>query len=164
MNLRSIIKLLRIKRLVRNGLVIGKNVYIGERVSIDSCFCWLISIGNECILGDGAVILAHDASTKSHLNYMKIGKVTIGDRTFIGANSVILPNVRIGDDVIIGAGSIVTHDIPDGVVAAGNPVRVIKATSDYVKWHETNLKTRLMAQKTRQEMIELLDKEIGYVK
>jgi maltose O-acetyltransferase len=95
---------------------------------------------------------------------MKIGKVTIGDRTFIGANSVILPNVRIGDDVIIGAGSIVTHDIPDGVVAAGNPVRVIKATSDYVKWHETNLKTRLMAQKTRQEMIELLDKEIGYVK
>lgn len=163
MNLDSVIKLLRIKLLIRNGLKIGKNVYVDDNVSIDNQFCWLISIGNECILGDGAVILAHDASTSIHLNHVKIGKVTIGNRTFIGANSVILPNVRIGDDVIIGAGSVVTRDIPDGFVAAGNPARVIRPTSEYVKFHKLNLKTHSVSQKTKQEFLKMLDEEIGYL-
>jgi maltose O-acetyltransferase len=163
MNLDSIIRLLRIKLLVRNGLRLGKNVYIGENVSIDPHFCWLISIGNDCILGDRAVILAHDASTSIHLNNIKIGKVVIGNRTFIGANSVILPNVRIGDDVIIGAGSVVTHDIPNGFLASGNPARVIKPTSEYVKFHELNLKTHSVSHKTKQEILEMFDKQIVYL-
>jgi maltose O-acetyltransferase len=163
MNLEEIIKYFRIKRLVRKGLRIGKNVYIGEEVSIDSCYCWLISIGNDCMLGDGTIILAHDASTKIHLNHMRIGKVTIGNRTFIGANSIILPNVRIGNDVIIGAGSVVTHDISSGFVAVGNPAREIKPTSEYIECNETNLKARLMSKKNKQEILELIGKEIGYV-
>ncbi|MFT3903310.1 MAG: sugar O-acetyltransferase [Niabella sp.] len=52
--------------------------------------------------------------------------ITIGNNVWIGAQSVILPGVTIGDNSVIGAGSVVTHDIPAGVVAAGNPCRVIK--------------------------------------
>ena len=52
--------------------------------------------------------------------------ITIGKRCWLGGNVVVLPGVTIGDDAVIGAGSVVTHDIPGGMVAVGNPCRVIK--------------------------------------
>ena len=52
--------------------------------------------------------------------------VTIGDSVWIGGSVTILPGVTIGSGTTIGAGSVVTRDIPDHVVAAGNPCRVIK--------------------------------------
>ena len=52
--------------------------------------------------------------------------VTIGDNVWIGGNTVICPGVRIGSNTVIGAGSVVTKDIPDWVIAAGNPGRVIR--------------------------------------
>ncbi|MDD7390137.1 MAG: DapH/DapD/GlmU-related protein [Lachnospiraceae bacterium] len=50
----------------------------------------------------------------------------IDDDTWIGGNVTILPGVHIGKNVVIGAGSVVTRDIPDDVIAAGNPCKVIK--------------------------------------
>jgi maltose O-acetyltransferase len=114
-------------------------------------------------LAPGAVILVHDVRTKKCLDYTKIGEVTIGNKTFIGANSVILPNANIGNNVIIGAGSVVTHDIPDGVVAVSNSAKIIKTKSEYVKLHEANLKTRLVYQNKRQQISDMLDEGIGYV-
>jgi sugar O-acyltransferase (sialic acid O-acetyltransferase NeuD family) len=55
------------------------------------------------------------------------GLVAVGNFTFIGAGAVVLPRVKIGSDVMIGAGSVVTRDIPDGVVAYGNPAKVRRA-------------------------------------
>ena len=52
--------------------------------------------------------------------------VHIGNRVWIGAGAIILPGVTIGDDTVIGAGSVVTKDIPAGVVAVGNPCRVLR--------------------------------------
>ncbi len=52
--------------------------------------------------------------------------VRIGRRCWIGANAAILPGVTVGDDTVIGAGSVVTRDIPSGVVALGNPCRVLR--------------------------------------
>ncbi len=52
--------------------------------------------------------------------------VHIGNRVWIGAGATILPGITIGDDSVIGAGSIVTKDIPSGVVAVGNPCRVLR--------------------------------------
>ena len=53
--------------------------------------------------------------------------VIMGNNVWIGGGAIILPGVTIGDNVVIGAGSIVTKDIPDNVIAAGNPCRVIRA-------------------------------------
>lgn len=55
--------------------------------------------------------------------------VTIGHRVWIGGGTIILPGVTIGDDVTIGAGSIVTRDVPSGVLAMGQPCRVVRTIS-----------------------------------
>ena len=68
---------------------------------------------------------------RDHRYGLKQGLITIGDNVFIGSNSTILYDVTIGNNVIIGAGSVVTKDIPDGVVAAGVPARVIGKFDDY---------------------------------
>ena len=57
-------------------------------------------------------------------------EVTIGDNVWVGGNTVICPGVHIGSNTVIGAGSVVTKDIPDWVVAAGNPCRVIRKITD----------------------------------
>lgn len=59
-------------------------------------------------------------------------KVKIENRVFLGANSVILPDVTIGDNVIIGASTIVTKDVPSGVVVIGNVGKVIASVKDYI--------------------------------
>jgi maltose O-acetyltransferase len=56
--------------------------------------------------------------------------ITIGDNVWIGGNVCILPGVTIGDNVVIGAGSVVTKDIPDNVIAAGNPCRILRTITE----------------------------------
>lgn len=56
--------------------------------------------------------------------------ITVGDNVWIGANVIVLPGVTIGDNSVIGAGSVVNRDIPSGVLAAGNPCRVIKEIAE----------------------------------
>jgi maltose O-acetyltransferase len=55
--------------------------------------------------------------------------IEIGSDCWIGGGAIILPGVKIGDRTVIGAGSVVTRDVPGGVVAAGNPCRVIREIS-----------------------------------
>ncbi len=56
--------------------------------------------------------------------------ITIGDNVWIGGNTCIMPGVKIGKNVVIGGGSVVTKDIPDNMVAAGNPCRIIKKITE----------------------------------
>lgn len=63
--------------------------------------------------------------------YQYNAPVYIGRNCWIGAGVVIVPGIRIGDNVVIGAGSIVTKDIPSGVVAVGNPCRVLREVNEH---------------------------------
>jgi len=121
-----------LKKLIKTGLIVGKNFSMQEGVIIDGSHTWHIDIGDDVTLAHRVHILAHDASTKKHLSYTRIGKVKIGNRVFVGAGSIILPGVTIGNDVIVGAGSIVTRDIADGHVAAGNPARVLCTLEEFL--------------------------------
>ena len=127
--------------LIKRGMKVGKNFLRMNNALIDDSHPWLITIGDDVTLAPRVHILAHDASTKVHLGYTKIGCVSIGDRVFVGAESVILPGVTIGNDVIIGANSIVTHDIADGMVAVGSPARVICETEEYLQKEKERMKT-----------------------
>lgn len=62
--------------------------------------------------------------------------ITIGDNVWLGGNTVVMPGVHIGNNVVIGGGSVVTKDIPDDVIAVGNPCRVLrKITEDDRKYY-----------------------------
>lgn len=126
--------LVKLKRFLRRqpvqSCIHGKCFYSNSL--IDTLFPKLVEIGDNFVSAPGSVILAHDASLVMHTGKYRVQKVKIGNRVFLGANSVILPGVTIGDNVIIGASTIVTKDIPSGVVVVGNPGRVIGRVEDYI--------------------------------
>lgn len=163
-----------VDRLKKLGLVVGHNFTMLEDVYIDPSHVWLISIGDDVTLAPRVQILAHDASTKRYLGKTRIGKVVVGNRVFIGASSVILPAVTIGSEVIIGAGSVITKDIPDGVVAAGNPARVITSLAKFLerKASEMNSSPKFdhrytmggnITMERKTEMMEKITNRIGYI-
>ena len=120
------------EKLISMGMKVGKNFGRLNGVILDPSHCWLIEIGDNVTMAPRVHILCHDASTKTFLNFTKIGRVTIGSNVFIGAESVVLPGVTIGNNVIVGANSTVTHDVPDGVVVAGAPAKVICTLDEYL--------------------------------
>jgi len=89
-----------------------------------------ISIGERCLIGDGVLIMDSDAHNLSaagrHDEAPLIAPVVIEDNVFVGSRVVILKGVTIGKDSVIGAGSVVIRSIPPGVIAAGNPAKVIR--------------------------------------
>ena len=121
------------EKLISMGMTVGENFKRLHGVILDPGHCWLIEIGNNVTMAPRVHILCHDASTKTFLNYTKIGRVTIGDNVFIGAESVVLPGVKIGSNVIIGANSTVTHDIPDNSVAVGSPAMILCSLDEYIE-------------------------------
>lgn len=99
----------------------------------------LISFGNNVHVASGVTFITHDITCmmfsymdRTHLYKLRQGGITIGDNVFIGAKSTILYDVKIGNNVIIGAGSLVNKDIPDNVVAAGVPCKVIGNFENYM--------------------------------
>lgn len=115
----------------------GKNITIGDDVYINfGCVildCGQVTIGNQVLIGPNVGIYDanHALDAEERMDGALLpGKVTIGNRVWIGGGTIILPNVTIGDDTVIGAGSIVTRDIPAGVVAVGNPCRVLREITD----------------------------------
>ena len=114
---------------VSDNAVLGSNcqvlggAHVGVRSEIGDCSIVnsSASVDHECRLDDG-VHIAPGATL--------CGCVTVASNTLVGAGAVVLPRVRIGKNVTIGAGSIVTRDVPDDVVAVGNPARIIAEAND----------------------------------
>lgn len=122
----------QLARLRARGLITGRNFFMQDSCLIDASHCWHIRIGDDVTLGPRVMLIAHDASMRRALGRVRIDRIEIGDRVFIGAGSIVLPGVSIGSDTIIGAGSVVTSDIPAGSLARGNPARVCGNSADYL--------------------------------
>jgi maltose O-acetyltransferase len=114
----------------------GSNIELGHRVFfnfncivLDVC---RVRIGEYTQFGPGVQILTPmhplQAELRRKQEYGKL--VEIGSDVWVGGGALILPGVRIGSRTVIGAGSVVTRDIPDGVLAAGNPCRVLREIID----------------------------------
>ena len=86
-----------------------------------------VKIGKHCIINTG-VSIDHDCTIRDYVHIAPrstlCGNVTVGEGSFIGAGTIVVPNIKIGKWAVIGAGSVVTHDIPDNVVAYGSPCKI----------------------------------------
>ncbi len=124
----------------KRGMKVGIDFNRQSGTKFDPLHCYLIEIGNHVTIANYVQFLAHDHAAKLFAGHYKIGKIVIGDYVFIGARTLILPNVRIGDHVLIAAGSVVTRDIPANCVAAGVPARVISTIEEYTKKCEKEIR------------------------
>ena len=105
-------------------LYIGKDSQINRNVELD--YSGGIQIGDNVVISEGSTIMSHSHGYNPKSVPIKIFK-KINNNVWVGAKSVILPNVKeIGENSIVAAGSVVTKDVPRDVVVAGNPAKIIK--------------------------------------
>lgn len=116
----------------------GHHVHFGSQIYANSNLTLVddgnIYIGDKVMLGPNVTIATanhpiNPGLREKGLQYNK--DVVIGENTWIGANVVIVPGIRIGKNVVIGAGSVVTKDIPDHVIAVGNPCRILREIGEH---------------------------------
>jgi acetyltransferase-like isoleucine patch superfamily enzyme len=146
---------------IGSGTVIGPHVSLSAGVSPAHELgpVEVVTIGDRCLIGEGTGIVGHerivigdDVFTGHHVyitdaNHgyedpdVAIGRqfapsrpVTIGDGSWLGHGSIVLPGSTIGRHVVVGAGSVVTGELPDFCVAVGNPARVIRRLVDGGRW------------------------------
>jgi acetyltransferase-like isoleucine patch superfamily enzyme len=113
--------------------------FISDDVYLDEMDYSLITIEKNVTISKGVTLLTHDFSiTQPLMNHDKniqggelLQPIHLKKGCFVGANSIILPGTCVGENVIIGAGSVVKGNIPDNVVVAGNPAKVIKTIESY---------------------------------
>lgn len=126
---------------------VGEGAYVRPPLAVD--YGYRISLGAHTFVGTGAVML--DVAPITIGEHTQIGPgvqlltpthpldpiqrkegwesaepITIGDNVWLGGGVIVCPGVSIGDDTVVGAGSVVAKDLPQGVVAVGNPARVVK--------------------------------------
>ena len=91
--------------------------------------CAPIVIGEACQIATGVQLVtpSHPVEpVKRRALWECAHPITLGDNVWLGAGAIVCPGVTIGDDTVVGAGAVVTKDLPAGVVAVGNPARVLK--------------------------------------
>lgn len=112
----------------------GRNIYANFNLTlVDDTH---IDVGDYTMFGPNVVVATagHPILPKlREQGYQYNAPVRIGKNCWIGAGVVIVPGITIGDNVVVGAGSIVTKDLPDNVVAVGNPCRILREVNEHDK-------------------------------
>lgn len=110
----------------------GKMVYANFNLTcVDDTH---IYVGDYTLIGPNVTIASAGHPIQPELRqkaYQYNMPVKIGKNCWIGAGAIIVPGITIGDNVVIGAGSVVTKDIPDNVIAVGNPCRVLRKVNEH---------------------------------
>lgn len=113
------------------NIEIGNNFYANHNCVILDCA--KVIFGDNVFLAPncGFYTAGHPIDVEQRNSGLEFAyPIKIGNNVWIGANVAVLPGVTIGDNTVIGAGSIVTRDIPSGVVAVGNPCKIIRDITD----------------------------------
>lgn len=126
----------RIEQLRRLGARVGRDVFFGADVYVEADFAPLLTIDDGVVLARGVTILLHDSALNNVLGEpLKYGRVVLRERCYVGANATLLCGITVGAGAVVGAASVVTHDVPPGAVAYGNPARVHGRVSDLADRH-----------------------------
>jgi len=116
----------------------GHHVHLGDHVYANSNLTLVddghIFIEDRVMIGPNVTIVtaAHPIEDSLRARGLQFNKdVRIGENVWLGAGVIILPGVKIGKNAVIGAGSILTKDIPENVVAVGNPCRILREVREH---------------------------------
>ena len=123
--------------LKRLGCHVGKDVFVGDHVRVDSGHAELIYIDDHAHLTGGCRLLCHQRDLRLYrkgddaakLPY-RLGEIHVGKGVMVGMETLIMPGVTIGDGAIVGAYSLVTKDIPAWTIATGRPAKVVKEIAE----------------------------------
>ena len=115
------------------GCKVGKDVFVGDSVKIDSGHSDLITIEDGVSIAGGTRLLCHQRDFSDYCvgdEYLALGyilkPIVLKKGCLVGMESFVMPGVTIGEGSVVGAGSLVTKDIPAWTIAAGRPAKVIK--------------------------------------
>ncbi|MCP3926348.1 MAG: acyltransferase [Desulfobacterales bacterium] len=114
----------------------GENCFISKGADISDPY--LTSIGDNVWITDGCKLLCHDASVimlnmRDGSHFDKVNIISIGNNSFLGNNTIVLPGVSIGNSTIIGAGSVINKNIGNNSIWAGNPAKFICTLDEYIE-------------------------------
>lgn len=115
----------------------GRHVHFGKKIYTNFNLTMVddthIYVGDYCQIGPNVVLATAGHPICPELReraYQYNAPIRIGCNCWLGANVVVVPGVTIGANVVVGAGSVVTRDLPDNVVAVGNPCRILREVND----------------------------------
>jgi acetyltransferase-like isoleucine patch superfamily enzyme len=117
--------------LVFGDVRVGENTWIGPNVVLDGSGG--LEIGSFCSISAGVQVYTHDSvqwSLSGGTAAYSYARTVIGDRCYIGPNTVVQKGVTIGDGVVVGANSLINRSIPSGSKAFGTPARIVAADGD----------------------------------
>ena len=109
----------------------GKNIHIGKNVFINACCHFQdhggVTLGDGCQIGHNVVFatLNHGMAPEDRGTTYP-APIRLGENVWVGSNATILQGVSIGDNSIVAAGAVVTRDVPENVIVAGVPAKIIK--------------------------------------
>jgi maltose O-acetyltransferase len=123
----------------KTNVAIGEDSVVNYNTLILDCYKKLVTIGNRVAIASNVTIVAVSDPNNSRLKdqpyiqekLIEEGPVVIKDDAWIGANVTILPNVTIGERSVVGAGSVVTSDIPPDTICAGAPCRLVRKLNTF---------------------------------
>ena len=122
------------------GVRIGNDTAILNDIRDFASEPWLVEIGNRVTITRGVQFITHDGSSRVFRHLIpngsrfgnRFGPIRVLDNSFVGVNAILLPDVTVGPNSIIGSGSVVTKDVAPGMVAVGNPARILFSVGEYL--------------------------------
>ena len=129
------------------GCKVGKDVFIGDHVRIDSGHADMIFLEDHVHVAGGCRLLCHQRNLSNYCvgdDYAKLGykiaPIHLKKGCLVGMESFVMPGVTVGEGAIVGAGSLIAHDIPDWTIAVGRPAKVVKKIPDRGEIEDTSVK------------------------